>query len=117
MSFADPQSVTVNSVAKSLPNIEKSGQASTYRMNGGDYALKISHVEAKRNRRTVRLDFQKIAADPFEPTNNLKFTGSAYLVIDAPIIGFTDTELKDNVLGLAGWLTSANVLKVLGGES
>jgi len=117
MAFADPQSVTVNAVAQSMPNIERSGKASTYRKAGGDYSFRISHVEAKRNRRTVRLDFQKVAADPFDPGLNQKFTGSAYLVIDAPITGFTDAELRDNVLGLTGWLTSANVLKVLGGES
>lgn len=117
MAFADPQSVTVNAVAKSLANIERSGKSSTYRMSGGDISFRISHSEAKRNRRTVRLDFQKIAADPFDADLNQKFTGSAYVVIDVPPIGFTDTEVKDYVLGLTGWLTSANVLKVLGGES
>jgi hypothetical protein len=115
--FADPQSVTVNAVAQSLPTTERSGKTSKYRKSDATYGLVISHSEKNRNRRTVRLDFQKVAADPFEPALNQRFTGSAYIVIDAPITGFTDTELKDNVLGLVGWLTSANVLKVLGGES
>jgi hypothetical protein len=38
-------------------------------------------------------------------------------VIDAPIAGFTNAEIEDDVAGLVGWLTPANVLKVLGGES
>jgi len=117
MAFADPQSVTVNAVAQSLPNISREKSASAYRTSDGVYSLKISSQEGKRNRRTVRLDFQKIAADPFEPAVNDKFTGSVYLVVDAPPTGYTNTEIKDISLGLTGWLTSANILKVLGGES
>jgi hypothetical protein len=117
MSFPDPQSVTVNAVAQSLPNISREAFASQYRKDDGTYSLKVNHSEGKRNRRTVRLDFQKVAADPFEPALNQKFTGSVYVVIDAPITGFTNTEIKDITLGLTGWLSSANVLKVLGGES
>jgi hypothetical protein len=117
MAFSDPQSVTINAVAQSLPEISRSGLSTTYRKSGGAYTLRVSHVEAKRNRRTVRLDFEKVAADPFDASVNQKFTGSVYVVIDSPPTGFSDEELKNNVLGLTGWLTSANILKVLGGES
>lgn len=117
MSFADPQSVTVNAVAQSLPTISREKFTSQYRKDDGSYALKIQHQEGSRNRRTVRLDFQKVAANPFEPALNQKFTGSTYLVIDVPPTGYTNTEIKDIVLGLTAWLSSANVLKVLGGES
>lgn len=115
--FADPQSVTVNAVAKSLPAIRRDDTSSSYRMDTGDYTLKVTHREANRNRRTVQLDFQKIAADPFAPSVNQKFTGSIIFTVDAPVTGFTNVELKDTSLALVGWLTSANVLKVLGGES
>lgn len=115
--FADPQSVTVNAVAKSLPAIRREDTSSTYRMDTGDYSLRITHREANRNRRTVQLDFQKIAADPFTPSVNQKFTGSIIFTIDVPTTGFTNSEIKDNSLALTAWLTSANVLKVLGGES
>lgn len=117
MSFADPQSITVNAVAQSLPTISRERLLSQYRKDDGTYNLKIQHQEGKRNRRTVRLDFQKVAANPFEPALNEKFTGSVYLVVDAPPTGYTNTEIKDITLGLTGWLSSANVLKVLGGES
>lgn len=117
MAFSDPQSITVNAVAKSLPRITPIGSKQPYRMDTGDYTLSIQHAESKRNRRTVRIDFQKIAANPFDTSKNDKFSGSVYVVIDAPPVGFTNTELKDVTLALTGWLTSANVLKVLGGES
>lgn len=117
MAFSDPQTVTVNAVAQTLANISRSAQSSEYRKDDGTYDLKISHNEGKRNRRTARLDFQKVAADPFEPALNQKFTGSVYCVIDVPVTGWTNTEIKDITLGLTAWLTSANVLKILGGES
>lgn len=78
--------------------------------------MTISSAEAKRNRRTVRLDFNKIAADPLTAVN-AKFTGSAYLVIDSPTSGFSNTELLNQVHGLVAYLTDANITKVLNGES
>lgn len=115
--FSDPQSVTVNAVAQSLPAVARDAHNSTYRKDDSTYELVISHDEkAVRNRRVVRLNFNKIATDPYS-SDSLKYTGSIYLVIDHPVNGYSNTEIKDITLGLTGWLTSANVLKVLGGES
>lgn len=114
--FADPQSVTVNAVAQSLPAISRDNKSSTYRKDDSVYTLTISHDEKVRNRRVVRLDHQKIAADPFT-ADNVLYTFSTYLVMDVPPNGYTSTEIKDMVLGLTGWLSSGNILKVLGGES
>lgn len=116
--FSDPQTVTVNSVAQTLAAVSREPMKSTYREDVGEYELVISHQEnAKRNRRTIRLNRQKVSADPFIPANNIEVSHSIYLVIDTPLAGFTMTELKDDALGLVAWLTSANVLKVLSGES
>lgn len=114
--FADPQSVTVNAVAQSLPRIKVVGMTSLYRKDDGSYELEIGHDEKNRNRRVARINHRKIAADPLT-ADNTEYTMSTYLVIDTPTVGYTNTELKDIVLGLTGWLTSANVLKVLGGEN
>lgn len=116
--FTDPQTVTVNAVAQTLAAISREPMKSTYREDVAEYELIISHQEnSKRNRRVVRINRTTVSADPFIPAQNVENTVSYYLVIDAPIAGFTATQLKDDVLGLTGWLTSANVLKVLGGES
>lgn len=114
--FTDPQSVTVNAVAQSLPTIKREEFSSTYRKDDASYTLVVSHAEGKRNRRVVRLENRKIAADPLT-SDNVEYSMSTYLVIDAPPVGYTNAELKDIVLGLTAWLSSANVLKVLGGES
>ena len=115
--FADPQSITVNAVAQSLPAIERNGQSSVYQKDDKAYKLTVAHAFGKRNRFTVRIDTNKIAADPLASANNLQYSSSAYMVIDGPTIGYTNAELKDIALALAGWCTSANLLKVLGGET
>lgn len=116
--FSDPQTVTVNAVAQTLPAVSREPMKSLYREDIGEYELVIAHQENRsRNRRTIRLNRRKTTADPFIPANNVEVSHSVYLVIDAPIAGFTNTELKDDILGLVAWLTSANALKVLGGES
>jgi hypothetical protein len=115
--FADPQSVTVNAVAQSLPAIERNGQSSIYKKDDGAYKLTVSHAYGKRNRFTVRLDAQKIAADPLSSANNNLYSTSAYIVIDGPTVGYTNAELRDIAVALTGFCTSANLLKVLGGET
>lgn len=116
--FTDPQTVTVNAVAQTLAAISRETMKSLYREDVAEYELVISHQEnSKRNRRVVRVNRTLVSADPFIPAQNVENTVSYYLVIDAPIAGFTMTQMKDDVLGLTGWLTSANILKVLGGES
>jgi hypothetical protein len=115
--FTDPQSVTVNSVANSLPAISRDDNASTYRSADGNFELIISRTFGKRNRFSVRVNQRKIAADPLVSANNVEYRQSAYIVMDAPPVGYTNTEIKDLALGLAAWATSANLLKVTGGET
>lgn len=115
--FADPQSITVNAVAQSLPAIERNGNDSTYQKDDGTYQLVIGRQYGKRKRFTVRINTNKIAADPLSSANNLVYSASAYLVVDAPTIGYTNAELRDFALALTSWATSANLLRVLGGET
>lgn len=117
--LSDPQSVTLNAVANSLPCVSRGSNTSQYRKDDGSVQLAISHTYGKRTRRSVRLDFSKIAADPLTAQNAL-FSMSAYLVIDVPTTGFSIAEEKIVVDGLTKYLTDstgAKVTSVLGGES
>lgn len=118
--LADPQSVTINAVAQSLPAVARGVNTSAYQKDDGTVKLSISHNYGKRTRRTCRLDFSKIAADPLVSSQNIKYSMSAYLVVDTPITGFTVAEAKQVVDGLTAYLTAssgAKVTSVLGGES
>jgi len=115
--FTDPQSITVNAVAQSMPRIKIGSTDCTYSTADGTFTMKISHQATKaRTRRMVRVDQTKIAADPISSLNVSKKLG-VYLVIDEPDFGFSDTEIDYVVQALKTWLSSANVAKVAGSES
>lgn len=118
--LADPQTVTINAVAQTLPAIARGVNTSAYQKDDGTVKLSISHNYGKRTRRTARLDFSKIAADPLVSSQNIKYSMSAYLVIDTPVTGFTVAEAKYVVDALTAYLTAstgAKVTSILGGES
>lgn len=119
MAYSDPQTVTVSTVAKTLPNTGRGLSSGTYDSVSDGLKLSVSHSTGKRFRRVARLDFKKIAPDPLLAVNT-EFGMSAYLVVDVPKTGFTVAESKAIVDGLTKWLTDttgANTTRLLNGES
>lgn len=120
MALTDPQSVTINAVANPLPRISSTENGGVFQKDDASVRLEVSHAYGKRTRRTVRLTSSKIAPDPLISAQNIKYSMSAYLVIDVPITGYTNAEAKQIVDGLTAYLTASSgaaVTKVLGGES
>ena len=120
MSFADPQSVTINAVAQSLPRVSSGTNLGVFRKDDSTVQLTVSHQYGKRTRRQVKLDFSKIAPDQFLADVNVKLSMSAYLVVDVPPTGFTVAEQKQIVDALTAYLTAstgAKVTQLLGGEN
>lgn len=116
MAFADPQTLTVNSVAQTLARIKSDGYRSEYLEDVEEFKMTISHQESSgRTRRMIRADQRVVAEDPLTSVNEYKSLG-VYLVIDEPEFGFTDTEIDYLVQALCVWLSTANVTKVLGNE-
>lgn len=116
MAFTDPQSITVNTVAKSLVRIKSDGYRSEYATADEEFKFIISHQSSKnRTRRMVRIDQRVVAADPLTSVNEYKTLG-VYLVIDEPEYGFSDSEIDHIVQALAAWLTTANVGKICANE-
>lgn len=120
MALADPQSVTIGS-AITMPRTGTGMGTGVFGSADGNVKLSVSHQIAKsgRVRRTVRIDHRKVAADPLNTAQNLKYSASVYVVIDLPEVGYSVANLTDIVSGLATWLTTgtnANTIKVLGAE-
>jgi hypothetical protein len=112
----DPQSVTINAVATSLPKTQAGPTVNVFTSSDGNTSMTTKqNVTSARFRREVRLSQKKVAADPISGVNK-ELGVSVYLVIDEPRSGFTDTEIGYLIEALKGWLTSANYNKVLGGE-
>jgi len=120
MAFADPQSVTINAVAQTLPRVSSGTSSGIFQKDDGNVKLTVSHASGKRNRRTIRLDHRKVAADPLVGSVNINYSMSAYLVVDAPLLGYTVAEAKQIVDALTAYLTASSgskVTQLLGGES
>lgn len=119
--FADPQSVTINSVAISLPRTSSGTNSGAFQKDDGTVKLSVSHNSSgSRTRHLIRLDHSKIAADPLAAGINVKASVTAYLVIDVPATGYSLAEEKQVVDGLTAFLTAssgAKVTQILGNES
>lgn len=116
--FADPQSITVNGVAKTLPRVSIGNNEATYRSADDVWQMRIAHTTSKgRKRRMVEIRETIIAADPLTAENTSQYART-YIVIDEPAFGFSDTTLKYDLNALRDWAgAGTNADKLLGGES
>jgi len=116
--FADPQSITINSVAKSLPRINIGDMKAIYRSADDVWEMVISHQSTKgRKRHMVSIQQTVVAADPLTAENTSQ-KARVYIVFDEPTFGFSDTDLGYIGTGLAAWLAASGAqAKVLASES
>lgn len=125
MALTDPISITLNSVAVSLPKTSVGENKSAYTKDDGLVKISVSHQEVGKNngaktRRVIRLDTTDVAADPLLAGVNREVPFEAYLVIVDPKIGLTLAAKKDKVTSLLTYLTASSgavLTKILGGES
>jgi hypothetical protein len=120
MAFADPQSVTINSVAQSLPRVSSGTNSGVFRKDDATVEMTVSHTYGKRSRRALRVTHRKVSTDPLIPTVNAPYSMSVTLVVDAPNVGYTVAEAKQIVDAVTAYLTAssgAKVTQLLGGES
>lgn len=118
--FSEPQSVTINAVAQSLPRTSSGTNSGVFTKDDGTVQLIVSHQYGKRNRRSIRLSTNKVSADPLATGVFQKTDMSVTLVVDHPLVGYTNAEAKQNVDALVAYLSAASgaqVTKLLGGES
>jgi len=119
MAFADPQSVTINAVAVSLPRTSSAASSGAFTANDGTVALSVSQEYKSRTARRIRLDHQKYAADPLVSANNVLRSMSVSVIVNVPKQGYSVTEQKQVVDALVAYLTAssgAKVTQLLGGE-
>lgn len=120
MALADPQSVTISTVAIPLPRVSVGDNRSAYVAADGNTRMSVTSQYGKRTRRTVRLDVSKLTPDPFIAAQNVSVSMSSYMVIDAPKVGYTNTEQKAVIDGFIAALqatSGALLTKILGGEN
>jgi len=120
MAFADPQTVTINAVAQTLPRTSSGVSSGVFTKDDGTVKASVSHSYGKRTRHSFRIDFQKMAPNPLISAQNILYSMSTYLVVDVPVTGFTIVEQKQIVDALTAYLTATSgskVTQLLGGEN
>lgn len=117
MSFLDPTTITVNSIAIPLNKIRDDGLTSEYMSSDQSVNLVISHqrLKNKRIRTLLRMQQTKSVTNPLTGQSVLE-SATFSTTIDRPPYGWTAVDLKQAVDGLYGLLSQANVTKLYGLE-
>lgn len=118
--FADPQTVTYATVAKSLAAVSRGNDSSSYKLNdsGVVYTMLLSHqFKPRRTRAVARLQRDAFASDPLAPANNVLASMTASFTIDFPTVGLTAADAQNLANALTAWATPANILKLANGET
>lgn len=121
MALADPQTITVNAVAKVMPRILNEGSHSLYQMSDQTFSLDIRHRSVRRERKLrvislVTFTQRKIVADPLTAENDYD-SNSESVQFDRPEVGFSSTEVDQQWAGFKTWFDSTMVGKIFGRES
>lgn len=115
--LTDPQVVTVNSVAQSMPRVESNGLKAVYLTNDENFRLDVSHTDTgNRVRSLAKITQRKVVTDPLSSDNDYD-TSSLQIVIDRPKVGFSLTELEQLRTGFLAWYSAATFAKLYGKES
>lgn len=117
--FTEPISITYATVAKSLPAIGRNDVQSEYKLNdsGVVYDLVLSHQFKARNRVVARLRRDAYASDPVVPAQNVLASATATFTCDFPNVGYTLVDVQNLGKALCAFLSDANILKLLNGET
>lgn len=118
--LADPQSITIASSA--VPCARVLTGTSLGKFEGANTTLEVESDVQKNGRRrhVARLRQQKVTTDPLVSTTNVQVSDTIALTINRPALGYSDTEVLEQVTGFIAWLTDdtdANLKKILAGEN
>lgn len=117
--LTDPQTLTVNSIAKSMARINQDNNSAVYRLRSStdELVLSIKHSDGKivggqfGEGHVVKVEYLVFATST---TPQLRL--ATWLVIQNPD-AMDLTVVKNHVLALTAFATSANIDKFLNGES
>lgn len=121
MAFADPQSITIDGTAITLPRTDFDPEG-VFTSNDGTVELKVWHQRTKsgRFRRYYKVSHNKLAADPYVAGANKPVSMSVQLTVDLPSQGYLVADSKkivESALAVLTASTGAKLTQFLGGEA
>lgn len=117
--FADPISITINAIAKSLARTGTGVDAGAFSDVTRAFRLAIAHSYGRVTSRVIKLTVDSLVANPLVSGQQIPQTMSVHLVIKTPP-GYDTTTAKQNVDGFVAYLAASSgaaVTKLLAGES
>lgn len=117
MALADPQSVTISGTAVSLPRTGLGLAEGSFTDASGQVRLTVGHQANRANRHVIKLQKSSIVSDPLVPSVNQNVQYSAAISLIYPKNGVVAADILALANALVAWATTANLTKVLGGES
>jgi hypothetical protein len=120
MAFTDPQSVTVNAVARSLPRILTGTNVGNFVTADGITTLTVDPSSTKA-RRISKASIRENVNVTDAVTGLISVQNHSFTIINnRPKTGISDTVAEQLAAGLITWLTAssnANLKKLLAGEN
>lgn len=117
--YADPQSVTVNAVAVSLPRTGSSLSEGTFKSADSTVNMVITHRSTSKGRLQHRVQLRKDVVVPsiYNPAQSAPQSYSVAIVIDNPSVGVATIDIAYIARALVAWASNANLDKLLSSES
>lgn len=123
MALSDPQSITVGSDTVSLARTGMGPNSSTYKgvtLSGTEYNLQVTqNVQKSKTRSSIRIERVAFVPDTLIPSNNVRQTLTATIVVETPSVGVSPLTALSAVLGLINMATAntnAVLTKLVAGE-
>lgn len=120
MAFNDPQTLTIDAVASTLPRLVTGTVLGKFTSPDGLIELSIDpRGTTKRNRRKVALYIRKTVTDSVTGLTRQE-QHMVSVTSDRPLSGISDDDVVKAFTALSGWLTAstnANLKKLVGGEN
>lgn len=118
MAYSDPQALTVSGSAKSLPRTGSSPSTGEFKTADGVYALRVQHNRTQsRATHVARVELRDIVANPLVPSTNQPINAAVTFTVNGPNNGLDSATLVALSKALVGWLTDANLGKLVGSEN
>jgi len=121
MAYTDPQTVTVDGTAHTLPRVLTGTTVGKFVSADAARELTIDpRGTAKRRRNVGRFYTKRTALDPLGSGLSTQVQSMVSITIDRPLSGVSDADIEKDILGLIAWLTAstnANLKKLVAGEN
>lgn len=119
--LSDPQTITVNAVAKVMPKILNDGSHSVYQLSDQTFTLDIRHTNTKKDKKSrvkslATFTQRAVVPDPLTTVNDYE-TLACSVQIDRPEAGFSSAQTEQLITGFKTWLDATMIGKLFGKES